>query len=318
MEAEFNAIPDTHPCPAQALTPDGSEIWLDAYESGEWVPLTLLIPLGDEVSSEVSQGQDQLPTHVGEQRYAWDFQADEGTVVHSAAGGIVVWVFDESIRFGSDNDFREDANWIVIDHGGGLFSSYVHLEAGSAQVEAGEQVSAGQPIAKVGLSGQTSGPHLHFQVENVWSTSLPAAFISPAPTYDCEYVPKLAEAVKGGLELSYALVTLSETSQTPADAFDNEGIAHIEGVPARLWQKGQTLAVSGRLGIAAESVYLLVFEGEDTSSSLFLEMLVQDNHFEGTLNTASLNAERYRWGLVATDGLATPSVERTIRVSIVH
>lgn len=55
-------------------------------------------------------------------------------------------------------------NHIMIDHGNGEFSLYAHLKPGSLTVKVGDVVKAGQPIAKLGSSGNSSEPHLHFQV----------------------------------------------------------------------------------------------------------------------------------------------------------
>ncbi|WP_258358964.1 M23 family metallopeptidase [Moorella sulfitireducens] len=52
---------------------------------------------------------------------------------------------------------------IIIDHGYGLTSMYGHNS--ELLVKTGEQVARGQPIARVGSSGRSTGPHLHFQVK---------------------------------------------------------------------------------------------------------------------------------------------------------
>jgi peptidase M23-like protein len=57
-------------------------------------------------------------------------------------------------------------NYVVIDHGNGVFSAYAHLEQDSARVRAGDKVRRGQPIARVGNSGSSNFPHLHFQLMN--------------------------------------------------------------------------------------------------------------------------------------------------------
>jgi hypothetical protein len=59
---------------------------------------------------------------------------------------------------------RECGNAVVIDHGGGWETQSCHLARGSVRVKVGQEVAAGQPIARVGLSGNTEYPHLHLTV----------------------------------------------------------------------------------------------------------------------------------------------------------
>lgn len=55
-------------------------------------------------------------------------------------------------------------NYVVIDHGNGEYSIYAHLQPGSVGVAVGQKVTTGQPLGKVGSSGNSTEPHLHFQV----------------------------------------------------------------------------------------------------------------------------------------------------------
>jgi murein DD-endopeptidase MepM/ murein hydrolase activator NlpD len=55
-------------------------------------------------------------------------------------------------------------NYIAIDHGNGEFSMYAHLKPGSIKVKVGDAVKAGQVMALLGSSGNSTEPHLHFQV----------------------------------------------------------------------------------------------------------------------------------------------------------
>jgi murein DD-endopeptidase MepM/ murein hydrolase activator NlpD len=57
-----------------------------------------------------------------------------------------------------------DGNSIVLDLGGGRYALYAHLRAGSIRVKPGERVKVGQVMARVGNSGNTLAPHLHFHV----------------------------------------------------------------------------------------------------------------------------------------------------------
>lgn len=55
-------------------------------------------------------------------------------------------------------------NHVILDLGGGRFGFYAHLQPGSMQVRKGDHVKRGQLLAKVGNSGNTSAPHLHFHI----------------------------------------------------------------------------------------------------------------------------------------------------------
>jgi hypothetical protein len=57
-------------------------------------------------------------------------------------------------------------NHVVIDHGNGEFSILGHLQHGSVAVEVGDRVEAKQPIARLGLSGNTDFLHVHYQVQD--------------------------------------------------------------------------------------------------------------------------------------------------------
>jgi hypothetical protein len=55
-------------------------------------------------------------------------------------------------------------NTITLDLGGGQFAHYLHLQPGSVRVKAGDRVSRGQVLARIGSSGDAREPHLHFEV----------------------------------------------------------------------------------------------------------------------------------------------------------
>lgn len=81
-----------------------------------------------------------------------DFPWPTGTTVMAAGEGKVVFV-------GQINGY---GNCIDIDHGGGIVTRYGHLSAFIATQ--GEMVKTGTPIARVGSTGRSTGPHLHFEV----------------------------------------------------------------------------------------------------------------------------------------------------------
>ena len=71
-------------------------------------------------------------------------------------------------------------NKIILDHGGGLFTAYSHLN--KFNVEEGESVEQGAIIGFVGMTGRVTGPHLH------WEVYLNEERINPELLVDLEYV----------------------------------------------------------------------------------------------------------------------------------
>jgi hypothetical protein len=61
---------------------------------------------------------------------------------------------------------RECGNGVVVTHDNGLTTQYCHMANGSITVKVGSQVSGGQTLGRVGLSGNTEYPHLHFTVRS--------------------------------------------------------------------------------------------------------------------------------------------------------
>ena len=80
-----------------------------------------------------------------------DFAAEEGAEIYAVAGGIVT---------AADYDV-EKGNYVVLDHGDGLETEYQHMK--SLLVSAGQSVVQGQVLGYVGSTGNSTGPHLHFE-----------------------------------------------------------------------------------------------------------------------------------------------------------
>ncbi len=81
-----------------------------------------------------------------------DIAAPMGTTVTAAAAGTVIMA----------QWYGGYGNYILIDHGGGYSTGYGHLSA--IYVSDGQSVARGQAIGAVGSTGQSTGPHLHFEI----------------------------------------------------------------------------------------------------------------------------------------------------------
>jgi lipoprotein NlpD len=88
----------------------------------------------------------------GQRHDGIDVSAPEGTAVAAAADGDVIFA-GEQAGYGSI---------VILRHAGGLVTVYAHASA--VLVREGAAVKRGHPIARVGQTGRTSGPHLHFEV----------------------------------------------------------------------------------------------------------------------------------------------------------
>lgn len=125
------------------------------------VPLNFIKPAQGEYSSpfglrRIFNGQPRNP-HSG-----LDIAAAKGTPVHAPADAIVI----------DTGDYFFNGNTVFLDHGQGLVTMYCHLDSITAQL--GQRVTRGTVIGTVGMTGRSTGPHLH------WSVSLNNARINPA------------------------------------------------------------------------------------------------------------------------------------------
>ena len=94
-----------------------------------------------------------------------DFLADQGTAIHAAAGGVVVYA-EHHPQYG---------NMVEIDHGNDLVSRYAH--ASKLLVKVGDVVLSGARIAEVGRTGRATGTHLHFEVRHRGVPQNPTQFL---------------------------------------------------------------------------------------------------------------------------------------------
>lgn len=81
-----------------------------------------------------------------------DFAAEVGSVIRASADGVVTFA----------GNFEDLGKTVVIGHGFGIQSRYGHTE--KFLVQSGQKVRRGQPIALVGMTGNTTGPHLHYEI----------------------------------------------------------------------------------------------------------------------------------------------------------
>ncbi|CAL9505357.1 hypothetical protein SUDANB120_03530 [Streptomyces sp. enrichment culture] len=105
-----------------------------------------------------------------------DFAVPVGTPVKSVSAGVVVKAGPNG-----GGDGPAYGNAVVIKHAGGTYSQYAHLS--KVQVKVGQKVAKGKQIALSGNTGNSTGPHLHFEIRttpNYGSSVNPVAFLRAA------------------------------------------------------------------------------------------------------------------------------------------
>ena len=142
----------------ETLFTEEGEIVYTAANTPELVSLTQQVlgfayasPLHGEITSGF--GYREHPILDGEKfHYGMDIAADSGEVIRSFADGTVTVVAESS----------DLGKYVIVSHGEGFTTLYAHCSAVTAS--SGQQVALGDPIAEVGDTGMTTGPHLHFEL----------------------------------------------------------------------------------------------------------------------------------------------------------
>ncbi len=115
-------------------------------------------------SQRILNGEPRRP------HFGVDIAAPKGTPVKAPAGGVVTLAHPGMFFSGKT---------LIIDHGYGLSSSFLHLS--KILVKVGETVTQGEIIAEVGATGRVTGPHLDWRINWFKERLDPALFVPPMP-----------------------------------------------------------------------------------------------------------------------------------------
>lgn len=122
------------------------------YGTIQW-PFAIAVPISDPYGWRLDPCRICVPFHKGV-----DFTPGIGTTIQSIADGTVTEVGEAHWGLG---------NHVVIDHvinGKRIQSVYAHMLDGSMRVVVGQQIKVADPIGQVGSTGESTGPHLHFEI----------------------------------------------------------------------------------------------------------------------------------------------------------
>ena len=110
-----------------------------------------------------------------------------GVDVAGGAGAPVTAPADGVVVLAADKPFTLEGNLLIIDHGMGLNSAFLHLSR--IDVKEGQRVRKGQLLGAIGATGRATGPHLHWAMK--WRSARidPMALTGPMPGQDISKVP---------------------------------------------------------------------------------------------------------------------------------
>lgn len=113
-------------------------------------------PIENKTSENITTGFYGYDTHTGA-----DFACDSGTPVLAVKDGTVL--ISTALK-NSNGSYRSYGEYVAIDHHDGTITLYAHMLPDSRVVLENEEVSQGEIIGLVGSTGNSTGPHLHFEV----------------------------------------------------------------------------------------------------------------------------------------------------------
>ena len=197
------------------------------------VPPVVAVPFGCGLDFQVTQVH-AVGTHVDNDVWAWDFRMPAGTPVVAVLDGVVRLARGDSTEGGCDPSMAPTANYVVLEHDGGLESQYLHFSR--VVVRPGQHVRQGELLGYSGATGWACGPHLHFKMarpeSDGWNNPSVAARIagygdpalgtlvsSPpcaAPSVIAGNTPAAAPVAREGGALLRAALSTAPSSATPA------------------------------------------------------------------------------------------------------
>ena len=99
--------------------------------------------------------------------FGTDIAAGEGTAIHAPLGSIVAM---------AENDMYFTGGTVILDHGHGISTSYLHMSR--LDVKVGDRLAKGDPVGAIGHTGRATGPHLCWRL-NWFQERLDAALVVP-------------------------------------------------------------------------------------------------------------------------------------------
>jgi murein DD-endopeptidase MepM/ murein hydrolase activator NlpD len=222
----------------------------------------------------ITQGPYGTFSHWHNSLHAYDIAPRGGKWVTAMRGGIA---FTHDLGIRQSHTRRTFGNYITIQHENGEFSHYAHLAAGTFLVKNGEQVQAGQALARVGNSGYTLGEgggyHVHVHVTRTQPVS------SPSIPFKFDELSQLAVTKLRGLEVT------SDAPPVPAE------VARRASQPDGASQGGKV--ITGRVQVA--STWTDVLQMPEKAKAVTAELTWNGSDRDLDLHLVAPSGHHYGW-----------------------
>lgn len=167
------------------------------------------------VASRLIGSNERDHTNRNSPTLAWDWSAAVGSPVFSICPG--------TVREASSSN-RGGYGWfVVIDHGAGMSTLYAHCLPNSFRVKAGDRVDTWTQICSVGMTGMTSWPHVHLNIDKNGVHQNISNYFDPALTHYCHF-SRCQATNKPGDPIRKDGVTAGQPQTTTTTAVDSKGL----------------------------------------------------------------------------------------------
>ena len=267
-----------------------------AIKSG---PTSLYLPYPNGDSHVVGQSWYGSYSHYSEgHEHALDFTMNYNETITPVMAGRVIAVKDDSDITCSGP--CPDANFVVIDHGGGFLGRYFHFCKGCVNVKEGDLVSSNTTLGGAGATGWSTGIHLHFEIAD-WEEGC-------TTTYGFININGGA-ATALTTSNSYTSANAGNSTYTPStitgDTFKGEGVTLTSNIAWYL-SSGDTITIAGSITDGASQIKVMllsitnnaVIASQDyTVSTTFSETYTIPSLSAGTYSLAisTINNGSYKW-----------------------
>ncbi len=181
------------------------------------------VPFRAGTRTLLTQGFHGALSHHGDAAYSVDLECGDGAPVTASRPGRVLEVREDSNINCRDPSCADGANYVVLDHGDGTLSQYLHLRHFGVAVEVGDHVCSGELIGLCGNTGFSTDNHLHFAVTDLSTTrTIPFRFFEGQ--VQNEYGFPVPDTVLVSQNERRTQCRDAGWSRLPRDAFAHQGI----------------------------------------------------------------------------------------------